>query len=109
MSVGSSSYTQSRIYLMPAAARISGVSSVCVSPGPSQPTGGLPQKPAITSRAFDHGLLVGLGMDRALLVSMTHELPIGVTRLFGDPGIVFADARVEGERRTDIETFKQIE
>ena len=40
---------------MPACVSKSGVSSVCVSPGPSQPTGRLPQKRSSTSseRAID--------------------------------------------------------
>ena len=37
------------MYFTPAAASSSGVSSVCVRPGPSQPTGRLPVKRSITS------------------------------------------------------------
>ncbi len=95
---------------MPAAARRSGVSSVCVRPGPSQPTGRLPGKAFDdVERVLDHRFLVRLFMDRALLIGMAHEFPGVVFRFLRDARVIFADARVECERRPDILALEQIE
>ena len=54
------------MYLTPASARISGVSSVCVSPGPSQPTGRVPVNVSITS------------IERLIMAAWSSTLWIGI-------------------------------
>src|SRR6202007_2576664 len=60
-------------------------------------------------RALDHRLLIRFGMDRPLLVGMTHEFPGVGTRLFGDARIVLADASVDRERRANAQALEQLE
>ena len=110
MVVGSSSKTQSPMYFTPAPASSSGVSKVCVRPGPSQPIGRLPVKRSRMSIVrWIIAALVFVLVDRHLVVGVAHELPAFAPRLLRDAGIVLADARIDGERRPDALLPKQIE
>ena len=60
-------------------------------------------------RARDHRGLIRLLVDRALLVGMAHELPAGVLRLLRDARVVLADARIDRERRADVQPREQVE
>ena len=86
------------------------MSSVCVSPGPSQPTGRLPLKRSMMSieRLIIAGLVLDL-VDRHLVVGVAHELPAGRFASSATRGVVLADARIDRERRPDAEPLVELE
>src|SRR5262245_21598811 len=57
-------------------------------------------------RALDHGSLVRLLMNGALLIGVAHELPAGALGLLRHSRIVLADAGVHRQRGPDAETLE---
>src|SRR5262249_17772757 len=60
-------------------------------------------------RALDHRWLIVQLVHRHLIVGMGHEFPPRITRLFGDPSIILANPRIDGEGGANAQAVEELE